>query len=50
MKININNAIATFFSNPSYEQIYFEAVANALDAGADEISIEIANSNLKCNT
>jgi hypothetical protein len=41
MKININNAIATFFSNPSYEQIYFEAVANALDAGADEISIQI---------
>jgi Histidine kinase-, DNA gyrase B-, and HSP90-like ATPase len=41
MKINLSKAISTFYPNPSYEQVYFEAVANALDADADEISIEI---------
>jgi Histidine kinase-, DNA gyrase B-, and HSP90-like ATPase len=41
MKINLKQAISTFHPNPSYEQVYFEAVANALDAGADEISISI---------
>ena len=41
MKINLKNAISTFYPNPSYEQIYFEAVANALDAKATEIVIKI---------
>ncbi len=41
MKINLNNAISTFYPNPSYEQVYFEAVANALDAGANQITIQI---------
>jgi hypothetical protein len=41
MKINLTKAITTFHPNPSYEQVYFEAVANALDAEADEISIQI---------
>lgn len=41
MQIELNNAISAFHPNPSYEQVYFEAVANALDAGADEISIQI---------
>jgi Histidine kinase-, DNA gyrase B-, and HSP90-like ATPase len=41
MQIELNKAIATFHPNPSHEQIYFEAIANALDAGADEISIQI---------
>ncbi len=41
MKINLSKAVSTFYPNPAYEQVYFEAVANALDAGADEISIEI---------
>ena len=42
MEINLNEAIPTFHPNPSYEQVYFEAVANCLDAGADEIYIGIS--------
>lgn len=41
MKINLTKAISTFHQSPSYEQVYFEAVANALDSGADEINIQI---------
>ena len=41
MKINLRNAVGTFYPNPSHEQIYFEAVANALDAGATQITINI---------
>ena len=41
MKINISKAISTFYPNPSYEQVYFEAISNALDARADRIAIEI---------
>ncbi len=41
MKINLRNAVATFYPNPSFDQIYFEAVANAIDAGASAISIEV---------
>jgi hypothetical protein len=41
MKINLNNAVSIFYPNPSYEQVYFEAVANALDAEADRVSIHI---------
>ena len=42
MKINSKKAISHFFPNPCFEQIYFEAVANAIYAGASEISILIA--------
>jgi phosphoglycerate-specific signal transduction histidine kinase len=41
MKINTSKAISTFHPNPSYEQVYFEAVANALDAEANRITIDI---------
>jgi Histidine kinase-, DNA gyrase B-, and HSP90-like ATPase len=41
MKINLNNAVSIFYPNPSYEQVYFEAVANALDAEADQVNIHI---------
>lgn len=41
MEINLKKAVSIFHPNPSYEQVYFEAVANALDAGADRISIHI---------
>jgi hypothetical protein len=37
--INIPNAISRFYPNPSFRQIYFESVANAIDAHASEISI-----------
>ena len=41
MEIETPNAIKLFFPNPSLVQVFFEAIANALDAGAKEISIQI---------
>lgn len=41
MEVNIKKAIKVFFSKSSFEMIYFEAFANALDAGATEFSIHI---------
>lgn len=41
MDIETSNAIRLFFPNPSLELVYFEALANSLDAGATEISIHI---------
>jgi len=42
MNIQIKEAIAHFFSNPSFDLIFSEAVANALDAGASDIKISIS--------
>ena len=39
MEIETQNAVGFFFPNTSFSQIYFEAVANALDAGATKITI-----------
>ena len=41
MDIETSNAIKLFFPNPSLVQVMFEAIANAFDAGATEISIQI---------
>jgi hypothetical protein len=41
LKINIINAANLFFSNSSLESVYFEAVANSIDANASKIWIEI---------
>jgi hypothetical protein len=41
MKINPKKAISHFFPNPCYEQIYYEAVANSIDAAATKIEIHI---------
>lgn len=41
MDIETAGAIRLFFPNPSLTLVYFEALANALDAGATEVSIEI---------
>lgn len=41
MKVNTSNASKLFFPNPSLEMVYFEAVANSIDAGADLIEINI---------
>lgn len=41
MKINLRKAVNRFFSNPSFEMIYSEAMANALDANATFVSIDI---------
>ncbi len=41
MEIEIQNAVGLFFPNPYFQQIYFEAVVNAIDAGATRIEINI---------
>lgn len=42
MEVNVQKAVKMFFSNSSFEMIYNEALANALDAGANEIRIDIS--------
>lgn len=42
MEVNIQKAVKMFFSNSSFEMIYNEALANALDADANEIHINIS--------
>lgn len=41
MEVNVKKAIKIFFSKSSFEMIYFEAFANAIDAGATEFNIHI---------
>lgn len=41
MEVNVKKAIKTFFSKSSFEMIYFEAFANALDADASVFNIKI---------
>lgn len=47
MEINLAKAVKQFFPNPSLEMVYFEAVANSIDANAKtiEISIDIKSYN-----
>lgn len=42
MTITVKQAIKRFFTSPSFEMIYSEAVANALDAGATKVNIDIS--------
>ncbi len=42
MDVNVKRAIKMFFSKSSFEMIYFEAFANAIDAGATDFSIHIS--------
>jgi len=41
LDIETSGAIKLFFPNPSLSLVYFEALANALDAGATEVTIDI---------
>jgi hypothetical protein len=41
MKINLTNAVKYFFPNPSLEMVYYEAIANSIDAYASKIEINI---------
>ncbi len=41
MKVKLSKAVKLFFGNSSLEMVYFEAIANALDANATQISITI---------
>lgn len=45
MEVNVQKAVKIFFSNSSFEMIYNEALANALDAEANEVSIKISLPN-----
>lgn len=47
MEINLTNAIKKFYPNPSLEMVYFEAIANSIDAGADKITIDISIQSFK---
>lgn len=42
MKVKLGQAVKMFFGNSSLEMVYFEAIANALDANATEININIS--------
>lgn len=42
MDVNVKRAVKMFFSKSSFEMIYFESFANALDAGATEFNISVA--------
>ena len=46
MEINLKQAISIFFSQSSFDMVYLEAVANALDAGASEIRIHFSASSI----
>jgi len=41
MKVKLNQAVKVFFANSSLEMLYFEAIANAIDANASKIDIAI---------
>ncbi len=47
MEINIKNAADLFFHDSSLESVYFESVANALDANATKIRIKIDVANFQ---
>lgn len=41
MQVKLSQAVKMFFGNSSLEMVFFEAIANALDAEANKISINI---------
>ena len=45
MEVNIKQAVKALFHNPSFEMVYYEALANALDAGATEFDVTAKLSN-----
>lgn len=50
MKINLKTAVSRLFPNHSFEMIYIEAIANALDANATDITIDINYKEGKFNS
>lgn len=46
MKVSLKQAVKQFYSQSSFDQIYQEAVANALDAGARNITIAFEANSL----
>jgi hypothetical protein len=47
MDVNISRAADLFFPNPSLELVYFEAIANAIDAGSTKVDVKIKVKNLQ---
>ncbi len=47
MEVKLSQAVKMFFGNSSLEMVYFEAIANSLDAEATEITIEISAKSAK---
>ena len=47
MNVNLSNAVRMFYGKSSYEMVYMEAIANALDAMATEINVEISANSKK---
>lgn len=47
MEVKLSQAVKIFFGNSSLEMIYFEAIANSLDAKAEKISIDISAKTYK---
>ncbi|MFY0630002.1 MAG: ATP-binding protein [Flavobacteriaceae bacterium] len=47
MDVNISRAADLFFPNPSLELVYFEAIANAIDAGSTKVDVKIKAKNLQ---
>ncbi len=41
MKVKLGQAVKMFFGNASLEMVYFEAIANALDADATAVNIDV---------
>ena len=41
MRVNTKQAVRLFFQNPSLVQVFKEAVANSVDANANQIDINI---------
>jgi len=47
MRVKLSKAVKIFFGNSSLEMVYFEAIANALDACASKIEITISARDYK---
>ncbi len=47
MNVNLSNAVRMCYGKSSYEMVYMEAIANALDAMATEIKVEITAKSKK---
>lgn len=47
MNANLSNAVRMFYGKSSYEMVYMEAIANAMDAMVAEINIEISAQSKK---
>ncbi len=42
MKVKLSQAVKFFFANSSLEMVFFEAIANALDANATDIKVKLS--------